>query len=84
MRKILYRSSITGRLVSEQFAVDNPDTTVRETIKIKDNDLLVGYINVSESGIGGSSSMEVFFDKQVAESNRFDSQKTVEILYKIV
>lgn len=28
-----YRSSITGRYVSKEYAADNPDTTVRERVK---------------------------------------------------
>lgn len=30
--KYRYRSSITGRYVSKEYAVDNPDTTVRERV----------------------------------------------------
>lgn len=32
--KIIYRSAITGQLVSKDYADKNPKTTIRETIKI--------------------------------------------------
>lgn len=32
MTKIIHRSAITGEIVTEQFAKDNPDTTVKETM----------------------------------------------------
>lgn len=31
-RKYLYRSAITGRIITEKYALANPDTTVKETI----------------------------------------------------
>lgn len=31
--KYRYRSAITGRFVSKDFAEANPDTTIRETVK---------------------------------------------------
>lgn len=33
---VFYRSSITGRFVSREFAKANPDTTVRETRLVPD------------------------------------------------
>lgn len=30
----IYRSAITGRTVTAEFAKKNPDTTVKETIKV--------------------------------------------------
>lgn len=35
MKKSIYRSAITGRFVSEEFAKHNPHTTIKETIKVK-------------------------------------------------
>jgi hypothetical protein len=36
MAKYIYRSAKTGKIVTEKFALKNPDTTVRETIKPKE------------------------------------------------
>lgn len=35
IKRIFYRSAVTGRFVSKEFAKENPDTTIRETRKIK-------------------------------------------------
>ena len=32
-KRTIYRSSITGKIVTRKFALDNPDTTEKETIK---------------------------------------------------
>lgn len=32
--KIIYRSAVTGQLVSKDYADKNPKTTVKETLKI--------------------------------------------------
>lgn len=34
-KRIFYRSSITGKFVNKEFAEENPETTVKETRKIK-------------------------------------------------
>lgn len=31
-RKTLYRSAITGKIVTKKHALENPDTTVKETV----------------------------------------------------
>ena len=35
IKRIFYRSAKTGKFVSKEFAEENPDTTVKETRKIK-------------------------------------------------
>lgn len=34
-KRIIYRSAITGKFVSKEFANENPDTTVREQKEVK-------------------------------------------------
>lgn len=34
--RIIYRDAETGRIVTEEYARNNPKTTVRETIKVDD------------------------------------------------
>lgn len=38
--KIIYRSAITGQLVSKDYADKNPRTTVKETVKFLFNNLV--------------------------------------------
>ena len=35
IKRIFYRSAKTGRFVSKEFAEENPDTTIKETRKVK-------------------------------------------------
>lgn len=35
IKRIFYRSAVTGRFVSKEEAEKNPDTTVKETRKVK-------------------------------------------------
>lgn len=35
MKKIVYRSAINGLFVKKEFALKNPDTTIKETIEVK-------------------------------------------------
>ena len=39
MTKTIHRSAITGQIVTEEFAKQNPDTTVKETILNVRNEL---------------------------------------------
>lgn len=38
MHRYIYRSAITGKIVTAAYAKKNPKTTVRETVKTKTND----------------------------------------------
>lgn len=38
MNEIRYRDAVTGEYVSEEYALANPDTTVRETERQAEND----------------------------------------------
>jgi hypothetical protein len=35
--RYIYRSAVTGQLVTKEFAEENPDTTVRERVDTDDN-----------------------------------------------
>lgn len=52
--KTIYRSSITGKIVTEQFAKDNPNETVKETIlnhKLDPIELRVEIMASRQTGI---------------------------------
>lgn len=48
MSKKVHRDAVTGKFVSEQYAKDNPDTTVSETIKVSNS--FEAYILVNQNG----------------------------------
>ncbi len=40
MRKTIYRSAITGKLVTRKFALENPDTTVKEVLSTNISEII--------------------------------------------
>lgn len=35
MRRVVYRSAITGRFVSREYALEHPNTTIRQEVEAK-------------------------------------------------
>lgn len=49
--KIIHRSAITGQIVTEEFAKQNPDTTVTETI-LNHRDIIKDFFDFYEKETG--------------------------------
>lgn len=52
MRKEIYRSSITGRIVTKKYAKENPDTTQKETVCELEKELVSFYDWVKDTTPG--------------------------------